>query len=218
MRRKEILDLIEGGENLRCEFKRKFSTSEKIARAMIAFANTIGGIILFGIDDNKEIVGVESEKSEAELIRDAGLCYCEPPVDFKISYIDLNGKEVVIVEIPESNNKPHRIQDYLNEFDINHAIVCIRVNDKSVIASKEMVRILRAQTQKLNLKKYTIGPIENSIFNYLIQNERISVKELCSLVNISNRRASRALVKLVRAGTLLIHTKDTGEEYFTAVV
>jgi predicted transcriptional regulator len=81
-----------------------------------------------------------------------------------------------------------------------------------------MVRILRAQTQKLNLKKYTIGPIENSIFNYLIQNERISVKELCSLVNISNRRASRALVKLVRAGTLLIHTKDNGEEYFTAVV
>jgi predicted HTH transcriptional regulator len=218
MRRKEVLDLIEGGENLRCEFKRKFSTTEKIAREMIAFANTKGGTILLGIDDNKEIVGVESEKSEAELIRDAGLNYCEPPVDFNISYIDLNGKEVVIVEIPESKNKPHRIQDYLNEFDINRAVVCIRVNDKSVLASKEMVRILRAQTNKLNLKKYTIGPIENSVFNYLIQNERISVKELSSLINISDRRASRALVKLVRAGTLLIHTRENGDEYFTSVV
>jgi predicted HTH transcriptional regulator len=216
MKRKEVLDIIEAGENLRCEFKRKFTSSEKIAREMIAFANTKGGVILFGVDDNKEIIGVESEKSEAELIKEVGLNYCEPPLDFNIGYMDINGKELVIVEIPESDKKPHRIKDYVNDFDINKAIVCIRVNDKSVMASKEMVRILRAQTNQLNLKKYSIGPIESSAFNYLTENERISVKALSSLVNISERRASRTLVKLVRAGLLLIHTKDNGEEYFTA--
>ena len=217
MKRKEVLDLIEGGENLRCEFKRKFSSSEKIAREMIAFANTIGGVILFGVDDNKEIVGVDSEKSEAELIKDAGLNYCEPPLDFNIGYFDLDGKEVVVVEIPESNKKPHRIQDYINEFDINIAKVCIRVNDKSVLASKEMVRILRAQTNNLNLKKYAIGPIEKFVFNYLTEHEKISVKELSTQVNVSVRRASRTLVKLVRANLLFIHTKDNGDEYFTSV-
>jgi predicted HTH transcriptional regulator len=217
MKKKEVLELIEGGENLRCEFKRKFSSSEKIAREMIAFANTRGGVILLGVDDNKKIVGVDSEKSEAELIKDAGLNYCEPALNFNIEYVDLNGKEVVIVEIPESDKKPHRIQDYLNEFDINKAKVCIRVNDKSVMASKEMVRILRAQTNNLNLKKYTIGPIEKSVFNFLTEYERISVKELSILVNISERRASRTLVKLVRANLLLIHTKDNGEEYFTSI-
>jgi len=217
MKRKEVLDLIEGGENLRCEFKRKFSSSEKIAREMIAFANTIGGVILFGVDDNKEIVGVDSEKSEAELIKDAGLNYCEPPLEFNIEYFDMDGKEVVVVEIPESNKKPHRIQDYINEFDINIAKVCIRVNDKSVLASKEMVRILRAQTNNLNLKKYAIGPIEKFVFNYLTEYEKISVKELSTQVNVSARRASRTLVKLVRANLLFIHTKDNGDEYFTSV-
>ena len=217
MKKNEVLELIEGGENLQCEFKRKFSSSEKIAREMIAFANTRGGVILFGVDDNKEIVGVDSEKSEAELIKDAGLNYCEPPLDFNIAYFDLNGKEVVVVEIPESDKKPHRIQDYLNEFDINTAKVCIRVNDKSVLASKEMVRILRARTNNLNLKKYAIGPNEKSLFNFLDEYERISVKELSALVNISERRASRTLVKLVRANLLLIHTKDNGEEYFTSI-
>lgn len=217
MKRKEVLDLIEGGENLQCEFKRKFSSSEKIAREMIAFANTIGGVILFGVDDNKEIVGVDSEKSEAELIKDAGLNYCVPPLDFNIGYFDLDGKEVVVVEIPESNKKPHRIQDYINEFDINIAKVCIRVNDKSVLASKEMVRILRAQTNNLNLKKYAIGPIEKFVFNYLTEHERITVKELSTQVNVSVRRASRTLVKLVRANLLFIHTKDNGDEYFTSV-
>ena len=43
MRYRELLDLIEEGENIQCEFKRKFSTQEKIAREMIAFANTKSG-------------------------------------------------------------------------------------------------------------------------------------------------------------------------------
>ena len=217
MKRRELLGLIEEGENLRCEFKRKFTTHEKIAREMIAFANTKGGVILIGVDDDKEIVGVESEKSEAELIKDVALNYCVPPLEYKIEYMDVNGKEIVIVEVPESKMKPNRLQDYQNELDINKAVVCIRVNDKSVMASKEMVRIFRAETNKLNLKKYAIGPVEKSVFDFLADNERISVKELSGLVNISERRASRTLVKMLRANLLLIHTKDNGEEYFTAI-
>ena len=217
MKRKDLLGLIEGGENLRCEFKRKFTTHDKIAREMIAFANTKGGTLLIGVDDDKEIVGVESEKSEAELVKDAATNYCVPPVEYEIEYMDINGKEVVIVSIPESKMKPHRVQDYENEFDINKAIVCIRVNDKSVMASKEMVRIFRAETNELKLKKYSPGPVEKSVFDFLANNERISVKELSHLVNISERRASRTLVKMVRANLLMIHTKDNGEEFFTGI-
>lgn len=217
MKRNELKELIEEGENLHCEFKRKFSSHEKIAREMIAFANTKGGYLLFGVDDNKDVVGVESEKSESELIKDAATNFCEPPLDFNIDYIDMNGKEVVIVEVPESNKKPHRLQDYKNVFDINNAVVTIRVKDKSVQASKEMVRILRAQSNNLQLKNYSLGPEEKFVFSYLANNETISVKELSKAINISDRRASRTLVKLVRANLLMLHTKDNGEEYFTSV-
>lgn len=218
MRYRELMELIEEGENLQCEFKRKFSTPEKIAREMIAFANTKGGYILFGIDDDKKIIGVESEKETTELVKDAANNYCEPPLEFKVDFNEVNGKEVVIVSVPESSNKPHRIQDYLNNLDINTATVTIRVNDKSVQASKEMIRILRAQKDQNALKKYTIGQNEKAVFEYLAKNERISVKELSHLVNISERRASRTLVKMVRANLLMIHTKDNGEEFFTAAV
>ncbi len=217
MKRKELLELIEDGENFICEFKRKFSTHEKIAKEMLAFANSKGGYILFGIDDDKQIIGVESEKTEAELIKDTATNYCEPPLEYSINYIDLYGKEIVIVEIPESDSKPHRLQDYRDKLDISEAVVMIRVNDKSVQASKEMVRILRAQSGELPLKKYSIGANEKLVFEYLAKNERISVKELSKLINISERRASRTLVKLVRANLLMIHTKDNGEEYFTGV-
>jgi len=216
MNRRELLDMIEEGEHLRCEFKRHFTTPEKIAREMIAFANTKGGHILFGIDDDREVVGVDSEKSESELIIDAAENYCLPPVNYSINFIELYGKEVVVVHIPESDKKPHRLQDYLNDFDINKAVVTVRVKDKSILASKEMVRILRANSSQTALKKYRIGQLEKQVFEYLAAKEKISVKELSSLVNISERRASRTLVKMVRANLLLIHTKDNGEEFFTA--
>jgi predicted HTH transcriptional regulator len=218
MRYRELLDLIEEGENNQVEFKRKFSTHDKIAREMIAFANTKGGYILFGIDDDKKIVGVESEKETTELIKDTALNFCEPPLEYSIEYREIDAKEIVIVSIPESSFKPHRLQDYKMDLDITTAIVPIRVNDKSVQASKEMIRIFRAQSNHAALKKYVLGPNEKMVFEYLLKNERISVKELSHLVNISDRRASRTLVKMVRANLLMIHTKDNGEEFFTAAV
>lgn len=218
MKYRELLDLIEEGENMQCEFKREFSSPEKIARGMIAFANTKGGFMLFGVDDDKKVVGVESEKETAELVNDVAKNLCEPALNVNIDYREVNGKEIVIVNIPESEYKPHRLQDYKSELDINSAIVTIRVNDKSVQASKEMIRILRAQTNQTALKKYVLGPIEKTVFEYLNKTEKISVKELSNLVNISERRASRTLVKMVRANLLMIHTKDNGEEFFTAAM
>jgi predicted HTH transcriptional regulator len=218
MKYRELKELIEEGENIQCEFKLKFSTSEKIAREMIAFANTKGGFIIFGVDDDKEIIGVESEKEVAELIKETAEKYCEPPVEYIIDFVAYKGKELVVVSVPESHNKPHRLQDYLDELDLNKSVVTIRVNDKSVQASKEMIRLLRAQNGNKALIKYTIGPNEKLVFEYLKHNERISVKELSKLVNISERRASRTLVKMVRANLLIIHTKDNGEEFFTAAV
>lgn len=218
MRYRELLDLIEEGENIQVEFKRKFSTHDKIAREMIAFANTKGGYVLFGIDDDKKIVGVESEKETTELVKDAALNYCEPPLEYSIEYREIESKEIVIVKVPESNKKPHRIQDYQPELDITNAIVTIRVNDKSVQASKEMIRILRTQSNQIALKKYVLGPNEKIVFEYLSKVERISVKELSNLVNISERRASRTLVKMLRANLLMIHTKENGEEFFTAAM
>lgn len=218
MKYRELKELIEEGENIQCEFKLKFSTSEKIAREMIAFANTKGGYILFGVDDDKDVVGVESEKEIAELVKETAEKFCEPPIDYSIEFIEYDGKEVVVVSVPESGMKPHRIQDYLDDLDLNKSIVTIRVNDKSVQASKEMIRLLRAQNGNKALIKYEIGQNEKLVFEYLKHNERISVKELSKLVNISERRASRTLVKMVRANLLMIHTKDNGEEYFTAAM
>ena len=207
--------MLEEGENLNIEFKQRFSSFEKIAKEMIAFANTRGGYVIFGIDDDGSVYGVESEKGEAELIKEAAQKYCEPPVDFKIDFIELENKEIVVAEIFESDKKPHRAQDYLRELDIRTAQVYIRAGEKSIPASKEMIKIFQANTSKAKLKNYNIGKNEKIVFEYLDGNESISVKELSQRANISLRRASRTLINLVRADLLLIHSKDNGEDFFT---
>jgi predicted HTH transcriptional regulator len=215
MDRRKILKLIENGEGINIEFKQRFSSYEKIAKEMIAFANTQGGFLFIGIDDDKSIYGIESEKSDIELIKTTAEKYCEPPVDLRIDFLEIKKKEILVVEISESQNKPHRIQDYKNILDLNSAAVYIRVNDKSVLAGKEMIKILQTQTAGKSLTNYIVGSNERIVFDYLDKNETINVKELSKIANISERRASRTLIKLVRANLLFIHVKDNGENYFS---
>src|SRR2546423_9181383 len=113
IRRHELYDLIESGEGADVEFKRKFSSPEKIAREIIAFANTRGGYLLFGVDDDGTVVGVRSEKSELEEIEHAARWMIEPPVDIITENVHAGrGLDIVLVRVPESNDKPHTLVEY----------------------------------------------------------------------------------------------------------
>jgi len=209
----ELNELIEGGENDKVEFKRKFSSPEKIAKEMIAFANSKGGKILFGVDDDKTIIGVESEKGELELIRTAAKFYCEPEIEFDTEILLLKKRDIVVVNIEESINKPHRL---ITNDSPDEMKAYVRLNDKSVLASKETVKILRNSNTDSPALQVSIGDIEKDLFEFLNQNEKITVKGFKKLVNISERRASRTLVNLVKANVIRHHYFGN-EDYFTLV-
>lgn len=220
MTAKDVLHLIDEGEGFDIEFKRKVSTPEKIARTLIALANTKGGHILFGVDDDGSIIGVESEKSEADLIHEAGTAFCDPAIRPAIDYVPFDGKDVLVATVPESSTKPHY---YIGELGGNgegsgqspdHTRVFIRVNDKTVMASREVVRILRAERPDAPPIRLEFGENEKRLFRYLDANERITTKEYSRLVNISEQRATRILVSLVRAGVMRIHTLEK-RDFFT---
>jgi predicted HTH transcriptional regulator len=213
---KDVNHLIEEGEGFEIEFKRKVSTPEKIARAMIAFANTRGGHILFGVDDDGSIVGVESEKSEVDLILEAGSLYCLPEINPYIDIVPFDGKDVIVAYVEESKDKPHYFTGNSNgqTESEDETKVFIRVNDKTMMASKEVVRVLRGQRPDAPPMQIEIGENEKRLFSYLDEHERITAKEFSNLVNISEQRASRILVSLVRAGVVRIHTLEK-RDYFT---
>jgi predicted HTH transcriptional regulator len=213
MNQRDVRNLIDEGEGFDIEFKRRVSAPEKIARTLIAFANTRGGNMLFGVDDDGRIVGVESEKSEVDLIREAGLVYCEPPIQPEIEIVPFSGKDVIVAYVEESGEKPHRFTEG-NGDRTEGTKVYIRVKDKTLIASKEVVRILRSERADAPPMSIEVGENERRLFRHLEGHERITAGDFANLVNISRQRATRSLVALVHAGVLRIHT-DERTDYFT---
>ena len=96
----------------------------------------------------------------------------------------------------------------------HNAAVVEWVKDKTVVASKEVVKILQSESLDAPPMRISIGETERRLLDYLDGNERITVKQVGKLVNISDRRASRLLIQLVRAGVLRIHTHEK-EDFYT---
>ena len=200
----EVDLLIEQGEGFDVEFKRKVSSPEKIARALLAFANTQGGHILFGVDDDGTIVGVESEKSEIDLIQTAAETLCDPPIVPEIAIVAYDGLDVIVAYVAESEEKPHYFTGNGGHGDPGTRVF-IRVNDKTVMASKEVVKVLKDERPDAPPLHMEFGPNEKRLFEFLESHERITTREFSDLVNISERRAYRILAGLVKAGVVRIH-------------
>jgi predicted HTH transcriptional regulator len=210
MRFHTFTELLEAGEGLNVEFKRKVSTPEKIAREMIAFANTSGGVVIFGVDDDRSIVGVDSEKGEMEFIMQAVNELADPPLRHEVTIFSIHGRDVICIEIPESTEKPH----FLIEGDDPEPKAYVRVGENSVQASREMVKVMMHQSGKTGPVRIILGEAERRLFRYYESHDRITVAQYAALINVSNRRASRLLIRLVRAGVLAIHTTER-TDYFT---
>src|SRR5438874_4154348 len=64
--RTELLALVRGGEDSFLELKVKLSNPERIAQGIVALANTGGGVIVFGVNDNLRVEGLD----DPEAVRD----------------------------------------------------------------------------------------------------------------------------------------------------
>jgi predicted HTH transcriptional regulator len=143
--------------------------------------------------------------------------FCSPEIEPKIDIVAFDGDDVIVAYVEESDRKPHC---FIGTNGNGHSDgeedtkVFIRVNDKTVMASKEVVRILRDERPDAPPMHYEIGENEKRLFGYLNVHERITAKEFSRLVNISDQRASRILTSLVRAGVIRIHTLERSD-YFT---
>ena len=103
--------LVRGGEDTYLELKVKLSNSERIAQGIIALANTGGGVIVFGINDQLRVEGVEHpEEVQDELVR---ICR-EEIVPAIVPFIDRlafdNGRRIVALDV-QGRQRPYRTRD-----------------------------------------------------------------------------------------------------------
>ena len=109
--RTELMRLVRGGEDTYLELKVKLSNPERIAQGIVALANTGGGTMVFGVNDQMRVEGIDNpEEVQDELVR---ICREEiiPPL---IPFIDRiafdNGRRIVALEV-QGKRRPYRTRD-----------------------------------------------------------------------------------------------------------
>jgi predicted HTH transcriptional regulator len=209
LRPHHVKQLIFEGEGVSLDFKKTITSCEKIAKTMVSFANNKGGRLLVGVADNGEIKGVKSEEEEKYMLTKAATFYCRPALEPIFEEVYFDNKIVLVVDIKESDLKPHYALG-----DDKKWWVYIRVKDKSLLASKIVVDVLKGSSKEEGvLIEYSSK--EKALLQYLDENDRITSKEYGRILNLSKRRAQRILVNLVLSGVIRLHTTEK-EEYYTA--
>lgn len=103
--------MIRGGEDTYLELKVRLSNSERITQGIVALANTNGGTIIFGVNDQLRIEGVSNpEWVQEELGR---ICREEivPPIIPLIDTVAFDsGKRVVALDV-QPKRKPYRTRE-----------------------------------------------------------------------------------------------------------
>lgn len=125
----DIRQLITQGENDKVEFKiqvGKEGELDEFIESVVAFANSSGGVILVGVDNDGNIVGIQKEDTPdrvTKILRSN----CYPPIQPEMSISILDDKKVLVVRVKEGSNKPYVFTD---------KGVYVRVSDKDRIATR----------------------------------------------------------------------------------
>ena len=133
MNEHELLQIINGGESSKVQLKERLPHPDSLAHEIIAFSNSRGGMIIFGVNDktgalnglsfgeiqqiNQQVVNVASQK-------------IYPPVYLTSDTVSVKGNQIVVIGIEEGISKPYK--------DLNGTIYLKSGSDKRKITSNSI--------------------------------------------------------------------------------
>lgn len=194
--------MIREGEHQKQDFKFCITDSRKIARSLVAFANTDGGTLLIGVKDNGNIVGVQSDE-EYYMVESAARIYSNPPVPFTTRQWQFEGKTVLQVMVEPSTRKPHYAKD-----DNGKWMAYVRHNDENRLAGKVMIDVWNKQ-KSLRGITVKVTDAEKFLLNYLENNQFISVSAFARKASLPYRQAEQLLADFIVLGIVQPWFGDT---------
>ena len=127
--------LLQQGENNAVEFKSANVSPDGLAKEIVAFANSFGGSILIGVEDNGTITGVKNPNQVEEWVTNICRQNVVPPIQTVINFEKINNQDIVHVEVPKGKDKPYQT---------NKHQYLVRVGSTNRIASpQELMRLFQ---------------------------------------------------------------------------
>ena len=166
----ELLAMIKSGESSKVQFKERLPNIDSLAHELIAFSNSLGGKIIFGVNDktgelnglsfneiqqiNQQIVNISSQK-------------VYPPVFLTTETVAINDNQILVVSIEEGLSKPYK--------DSNGTIYLKNGADKRKVTSNdEIARLLGSRNllaDEIEIYETSIKDIDTRLFSEYFNKE-----------------------------------------------
>jgi ATP-dependent DNA helicase RecG len=111
MEEKDIKELIKRKESQDLEFKASLSRKNEIGETISAFANTNDGLILVGVSDEGETLGVDIGKRTLEDLANSVKENTDPQIYPNLKTYQVNSVNIVEISVKESDEKPVFFKD-----------------------------------------------------------------------------------------------------------
>ena len=187
-----LLDIISGGENSRVQFKRTIKSSEDIAKEMVAMSNSIGGMIIVGVEDKTgQIIGLNYEdiKRSNEFLANASTNNVKPPIYILTEIVSIEGKKILVVHINEGSSKPYCdnngivwIKSGSDKRRVTDNIEYARLLQSSGLISADEMIVAGTSLDDFNLEKFKIFFETN--YEQTIEATSLSVTQLLHNLNL----------------------------------
>ena len=148
-----VREIINQGENASVEFKEGEVRAYSLAKEMVAFSNSTGGVILIGVNDDGKIKGIDEKFNYEEWVMNIARNNVVPELNVDVSKVEIEDKNIIIIDVMKGMHKPY--QTNKNEF-------LVRVGSTNRNASQqELLRLF----QKSGFFHFDLTGLENSSFN-----------------------------------------------------
>ena len=191
------VDDLLAGESKNIEYKEAFlKSANKYLKTVVAYANGRGGKIIFGINDKRQVVGIETDSifKVMDAITNTIADSCEPVIIPDISLQTILDKTIIVVEIGPGRQKPYFIKSLGRSKG-----VYIRTAGTSRPADDYMIKELMFEGSNKFFDQTPIAGL--CVTNKEIEELCLSLKE--SAMKNSKSENEKSEIKAVTTNTLL---------------
>ena len=163
----DFVDLLKRPEGKTLEFKRDLSSPDGVLRSIVAFANTAGGTLLFGVEDRtRHVRGVQNplamEERLANVISDSVLPRLVPELEI----LPWRRTHVLAVQVYPSSSRPH----YLKRAGLDTGVY-VRVGSSNRRADRDMIEELRRFARGEAYDEQTMPEFDSEALDFRVASE-----------------------------------------------
>lgn len=178
-------------EGATLDYKKDFPNN--LQKTIAAFANTMGGLIIIGVDEDDEnkpklpIEGIDFERGISERIMNIILSNITPPLipEIQVCPNEDKTKAIAIIRVQQSNKTPHAI----NKNTEVHVRTGNRTNFEPLATIDKLLWLTDNRKESVNLRETILSEAENRF-------EKFFNKELAEAIDRGNFKYSKDVSRL----------------------